>query len=164
LLLLSCLSPLAGCFVECGAGTEEVNKTCVPVTVEDTAAGLGVPSILSFTTNVATIEEGESVVFTAIVTHPEGIDNLIGGVLQSGGGASYGAFASSADEGAYQMSVSWWDTNQVNPIDLDKGSDGSRPFNAVFYDVDGDSATATVDVGISCGGQVSCDGVCGVSC
>lgn len=164
LLLSSVVAQLSGCFVECGAGTEEVNKTCVPIVSEDTAAAAEAPEILLFATNVATLEEGETATFTALVTHPEGIEHVIGGILQSGSGATYGAFATSADEGAYEITVSWWDTNQVNPIDLEKGADGNRPFNAFFYDEEGDSDTAALELGITCGGVPSCDGVCGVTC
>lgn len=165
LLLLSLPATLlTGCFVECGAGTEEINKTCVPVVTEDTASAASTPVILAFAANVATIEQGESVTFTAVVTHPEGIENVIGGVLQSGSGATYGAFSTAADEGAYSLSVSWWDTNQVNSINLDSGSDGNRPFVATFFDLEGDSASAELDVGITCDGEPSCEGICGTTC
>ena len=146
----------------CGSGTLESGGQCVAV--EDTAAAVGLPAILSFAANVAILGEGESVTFTAVVTHPDGIANLIGGTLMSGSGATYGAFATAGDEGAYSASISWWTMNQINPINLSEGADGNRPFVATFYDLEGDFAQAEVAVGITCEGDASCDGYCGLPC
>ncbi len=155
---------LSGCAASliCGSGTQESGGQCLAI--EDTAAAVGLPSILSFAANVAILGEGESVTFTAVVTHPDGIANLIGGTLMSGSGATYGAFATAGDEGAYSTTVSWWTMNQVNPINLSEGADGNRPFVATFYDLEGDLAQAEVAVGITCDGDASCEGDCGGAC
>lgn len=165
ILLVLPLVLLAGCSgVECGDGTEESDGECVVAESTDTAVVDGAPTILLFSSNVTSIDQGESVIFTALVTHPDGVGELLGGTLQSGSGAAYGAFATSGDEGAYQMTVSWSAINQINPISLSEGTDGSRPFLATFFDADGDTSSATIEVGLSCDGEPSCDGQCGRTC
>lgn len=167
-LVALCPSILAGCqSLTCGDGTEEEDGQCVASEGDDdTAAGSaeGAPELIAFTSNVTTIGYGESVTFTAIVTHPAGVAQVIGGMLQSGGGATYGAFSTAGDEGAYSMTLSWWDINHVNAISLATGADGLRPFNAYFYDVDGDYAEARLDIGLTCDGEPSCEGICGSTC
>ena len=47
-------------------------------------------------------EQGQTVVFTAVVTDPDGIEDLIGGTLEDPTtGGTYGAIATSASEGSY---------------------------------------------------------------
>lgn len=121
------------------------------------------PRFLSFGTNVTSITEGESVTFTAVLTDPDGIDDLIGGSLTSiDGTVHYGAFATSGQEGSYTLSLSWAQMQQV--ADIMFRTMGSRVFRAEFFDVAGHSVERTVTVGLTCGGSHACKGRCGAAC
>ena len=161
------ISGLVGCTVQvCGTGTENNGGSCVPVAVEEeTGDASGVPDILVFTSNVEQITQGDSVTFSAIVTHPDVVDQLIGGLLQSATGATYGAFATGADEGAYSMTVSWWAINEVNALDIDADDTASRPFVGVFYDQAGNETTSEkIAIIATCDLAPACDGICGTAC
>jgi hypothetical protein len=94
------------------------------------------PQFLQLSTNVTTVRDTTTVVFTALLTDPDGIDDIIGGSLvDPGTGSSYGAFQTSAAEGSYSMSVTWNEINTVAPIDF--ATTGTRGFRARFFDVAG---------------------------
>lgn len=117
------------------------------------------PRILSVSANVAEITQGESVRITAIVTDPDGIDDVIGGELGDPTGASYGAFATGAQEGAYEIQVSWDDLDAVDPITFDDGY-LARTLLVRFYDVAGSSVEEAVEISLVCRQGAACDGVC----
>jgi hypothetical protein len=119
------------------------------------------PQFLSFETNVDTLYEGESVIFTAVLTDPDGVEDVIGGSLLDDDGGSYGAFVTSGQEGSYEMSVSWSAIQQVAPIEFDYGSAMARTFVAEFYDADGHVSTRNVVIDLTCSnGWAGCDGNC----
>lgn len=118
------------------------------------------PVILSFGTNVTSLTQGEQVTFSAVVTDPDGIDDVIGGTLLDAGGATYGAFGSSAQEGAYQMILSWDQLHQVAPINFAQGATATRTFKAQFFDQAGHTVEKTVDVTLTCNGKAACSGTC----
>lgn len=122
------------------------------------------PRFLSFGTNVSAISEGESIMFTAVLTDPDGIDDLIGGSLTSDDGmVQYGAFATSGQEGSYTLSVSWDQFQQVEDIVF--LTMGNRVLRAEFFDVDGNSVQRTVTVSFRCSnGAYACAGRCGAAC
>ncbi|NUP13985.1 MAG: hypothetical protein HOW73_48745 [Polyangiaceae bacterium] len=126
----------------------------------------GGPVFLSFGTDVTQIDglyDGQSTVrFTAVLTDPDGVDDLIGGSLIDASGAPYGAFATSGQEGAYEMSLTWDQVNGVSPIDIDPGAaSASRTFTAQFFDESGHVAEKTITLQLSCGSNGACDGECG---
>lgn len=76
------------------------------------------PTILSLKTNVLTVKDTDRLVVSAVVTDPDGIDDLIGGELTTADGtATYGAFATDAGEGAYSIVLSWGDLNTAETIE-----------------------------------------------
>lgn len=125
----------------------------------------GGPVILQFLTNVNTITEGESVTFTAVVTDPDGVDDVIGGSMTSPDGAiGYGAFATSGEEGAYSLTLSWAQLHQAQAIGFETPSI-PRTFRAEFFDQAGKSASKTVDITLDCDDGLrvtpaACDGAC----
>jgi hypothetical protein len=143
------------CGVSCGSCTGGVcgaDGTC-------SGGGPGAPRILSFTSSRTALGEGGRTTFTAIVTDPDGIDDLIGGMLVDGAtGGTYGAFATSAAEGAYSLDLEWF---QIMGS-LDSGlSPTPRVFRARFYDVDGHASEAELTLSLGCaGGEL----LCGHSC
>jgi hypothetical protein len=121
------------------------------------------PRFLSLGTNSLSITQGQSVVFTAVLTDPDGIDDLIGGSLTSPDGAiQYGAFATGSQEGAYSLSLSWSEMNQA--VDITFGTMEARDFRAVFFDVDGNAIEKNVTVKLTCNGKAACRGTCATSC
>ncbi|HTL38098.1 MAG TPA: hypothetical protein VL326_33440 [Kofleriaceae bacterium] len=120
------------------------------------------PKILSIATNVMTLHEGEQLVVTAVVTDPNGIDDVIGGQLATSGGAVYGSFATDASEGAYSLSLSWSAIDVTQSIDTDAGTSTSRPFRATFFDAEGNSTYRDVTVAMQC--QNATDAACSGTC
>ncbi len=118
------------------------------------------PRIITFNTNALEITDDQNVVFTAVVTDPDGIDDVIGGTLiDPATGRSYGSFATAASEGAYSLTLTWADIQRVRAINFTT-VDETRTFRASFFDVSGASATAEGVLTLSCEGLGACDGVC----
>ena len=139
----------------CGGGGEEV---CMG---EDCQSEAG-PRVLTLSTNVTTLDERSMLVITAVVTDPDGVDDLIGGALvDPDGTATYGAFATSAAEGAYELRLPWADIDRVRPIDA-PAEGASRMFRARFYDVAGHVAEETFAITLRC--SVAELGVCDGEC
>jgi len=144
------------CSTSCGTCTE---GTCDADGQCQTTTGPGAPVFLSFGTNVTVMDETRSLVFTALLTDPDGIEDLIGGTLKdASSGASYGAFASSAQEGAYTLTLSWQDLDTVVPI----YTPTERRFRAEFFDQDGHDVSEVVTVQLACSqtGHTACAGDC----
>lgn len=130
------------------------------------------PIFLNFGTNVTTLtgghddepgDGGESVVFTAVLTDPDGIDDLIGGSLTDVTGAiQYGAFSTSGQEGAYTITLSWNAINQAKDISFRQMTE--RTFMAVFFDVAGHRVEKSVAIKLTCGGEYACHGTCSTYC
>ena len=125
-----------------------------------TSAPSGPPQIIVLGSNVTSITEGESVTFTAVVTDPNGIDDVIGGTLRDPGGAIYGAFATSSQEGAYQIVLSWSQIHQVLPIQFDEGASPERELVAEFFDQAAHTASKSISLTLSCEGHGACAGAC----
>lgn len=73
---------------------------------DDTSAPAGAPMFLSFNTSASKITDGESITFTAILTDPDGVADIIGGSLLTEDEAiDYGPMAV-AGEGTFSISLS----------------------------------------------------------
>ena len=120
----------------------------------------GGPTFLSFATNVSAIAWDESVVFTAVLTDPDGADDVIGGALKAPSGAAYGAFATSGQEGAYQLNLSWEQIDQLEAIEFELAADGQRTFIAEFFDGAGNRSERQISLTFDCGGFGACGGYC----
>lgn len=123
------------------------------------AAGAA-PVILVLGTNVPSITQGATVTFSAVVTDPDGIDDVIGGILSDANGGIYGAFATTGQEGAYQMTLSWAQIQQVGSIDFAQGATGPRAFTAEFFDQAGHTVQKPITVTLDCKGNGACGGTC----
>src|SRR3569832_1600778 len=74
------------------------------------------PRILSLGTSVNKLTQGESARFVAVITHPDGLDNLAGGQLTSTDGViKYGAFQAD-HQGSYTLDLTWALLQQTQPI------------------------------------------------
>ena len=99
-------------------------------------------------------------VFTAILSDPDGFDDIAGGALfTEEGDFSYGAFVSAGQEGTYSISVSWTEIDQVAGIDFEN-FDQDRVFRAEFFDKDGNKVTQDTAITLHCEGGGACAGSC----
>ncbi|MCB9703446.1 MAG: hypothetical protein H6711_16255 [Myxococcales bacterium] len=127
---------------------------------ETTSSAEGAPFFISFSTNVGQITEGESVVFTAIVSDPDGFDDIAGGTLFTQDGAfSYGPFVSAGQEGTYSITVSWAEVDQVASIEFED-FDLDRVFRAEFFDKEGHKVAKDTGITLHCDGGGACGGSC----
>ena len=119
------------------------------------------PVFLSFGSSVVSITIGESVIFSAVLTDPDGIDDVIGGSLKSPDGTVvYGTFSTSGQEGSYSLTLSWDMIDQSQPITFE--GDDQKSFVAEFFDVAGHRATKSAQLRLHCdgGGGAACSGRC----
>ena len=118
------------------------------------------PQFLQFATNLGTMGPSDTVIFTVVVTDPDGIADVIGGSLvDPGTGSAYGAFSTASTEGSYEISLGWFSINTVAAIDFSTST--TRSFRARFFDQAGHVSEQTVSIALSCGGPPSCGGDCG---
>ncbi len=120
----------------------------------------GAPVFLSLQTNVSKITAGESVIFTAVLTDPDGVDDIVGGTLSDASGQiGYGPFVAAGQEGTYSITVSWDEMQQAEAIQFE-GVDLGRVFRAEFYDQGANKVQQDVDLTLTCAEGSACDGVC----
>lgn len=125
----------------------------------------GGPEFVQFLTNVTEITEGESVVFTALLTDPDGAADVIGGSLTNPDGTiSFGAFVSTGQPGSFEFTLSWAAIHQADAIEFETPS-AVRTFRAEFFDQMGKSAAKTADITLQCDDGLrftpaACGGVC----
>ena len=127
----------------------------------DGGADLGgnqAPEVLSFTAGPSRISEGGETTFTAVVTDSDGVDDVIGGTLESQSGATFGGFSSTGASGTFEIDLTWRDIDEVESIEFDSTED--RLFVASFYDAAGKTGTATVALNLHCDGDGACEGRC----
>lgn len=118
----------------------------------------GGPVIRSLASDVQSVTEGQSVRFTALVTHPSGLDRLAGGRLRNMAGTiTYGVFVADR-QGAYALDVSWDQLHRTEPINFT--SEIVRTFVGEFLDSDGHVAESRMNIRLHCGGRVACGGQC----
>jgi hypothetical protein len=141
-----------------GAGGATAGTT---TTGTSTASLDSPPIILSFDSNVQAITQGEQVTFTAVVTDPDGAGDIAFGDLLGGGtGIVYGAFTAGAQQGTYELALSWSQINQLAPIDFGHGASEQRPFVGRFFDHAGRGAARTAAITLQCNGGAACSGTC----
>lgn len=125
----------------------------------------GGPRILSLSTNVGVLSEQQELVVAAVVTDPDGINDLIGGVLiDPDTAASYGAFTTSAAEGSYQLTLRWSAIHAVRSVD-GPAEGVVHTLRARFFDEAGHVAEQDVSARLQCDqgewpGRWSCGGEC----
>jgi hypothetical protein len=125
------------------------------VPIDGSAAG---PNILSFGTDVTTLNVNQFVRVVAIVTHPEGLDHLVGGRLTDPTGTvSYDAFTADR-QGSYAITTTWNQLNQVSPITFVDSS--TRTLVGEFYDQAGHTTSRSVTLTLTCNGVDACSGQC----
>ncbi len=115
----------------------------------ETSTGAGAnspPVVVSATVTPSTLQGSGTVLLVVVATDPDGIDDLIGGTVETPAGGSYGVLATQAQEGAYSMSIDWDDFHAMEPIDIDEGGIESRELIVVLFDQAGASVEHTLNV------------------
>ena len=127
---------------------------------ETTMGEAGAPFFISFSTNVGQITDGESVIFTAIVSDPDGFGDIAGGTLFTQDGKfSYGPFESVGQEGTYSITVAWAAIDQVEAIEFEN-FEVERVFRAEFFDKGGHKVAQETTIKLRCDGGGACGGGC----
>jgi hypothetical protein len=127
-----------------------------------TGGATGSPIILSLTTNVTSLTPSDSLVVTAVVTHPQGIAQIIGGTLSDPpAGGTYGAFQVTTTAGSYSLTLTWQQIKTVRDITTPVGG-ASRMFRAQFYDQAGHTTTQDFSILLRCtdSSAAICSGTC----
>lgn len=114
----------------------------------------GAPVFLDFSVSSTVLTDVSEVLFTAVLTDPDGVDDIVGGVLKDLSGASYGAFATAASEGAYEVRVDWEMVNSSEEISGVAETD-SRTFLAEFFDQAGHRVSREVTLDLVCDDDIS---------
>ncbi len=115
------------------------------------------PIILLFNADMDRLTAGETVSFFAMVTHPDGVANVVGGRLTTPAGLAYAGFVAEG-EGSYRLSISWADINRVESIEFTEPQ--TREFVAVFTDASGHESSESLTIELDCGGLAACEGAC----
>lgn len=144
-----------------GPGESSDSSDTTPTSETATSEPMpGAPVFLSLQTNVSKITAGESVIFTAVLTDPDGVDDIVGGTLSNESGAiGYGPFVAAGQAGTYSVMLSWEAMHQAEAIQFE-GMDLARAFRAEFYDQSANTVRKDVEVTLTCAGGSACDGVC----
>lgn len=153
--------------IACGDATSQLPLVVVDAGGDSTEGGIvppppddpSAPTFLSFGSDTQRLTQGQSVTITAVVTDPDGIEDVIGGTLVSENGLiHYGAFATGSQEGSYALALSWEKIDQAETIEF--VSETSRIFVAEFFDQAGHRSRRKLELVLHCKGQAACTGQC----
>ena len=137
--------------------------TCAPGTCQEgrcVEASVDAPTIVQFSSNRTTLTEDGTLVLSAIVTDPQGVDDVIGGTLESPTGAVYASFATSASEGSYGATLNWNSIHQVDSIDFQVSKE--IVLVAKFFDQAANATSETLTIRLECSDTTlsACDASC----
>lgn len=142
------------------SGPAESSDSGDPTPTGDTAPVEGAPVILSLQSNVSKITAGESVIVTAVLTDPDGVEDIVGGTLSDEVGMIvYGPFVAAGQVGTYSISLSWDAAHQAEPIQFED-MELVRVFRAEFYDQAANKVNKDINLTLTCAEGSACDGVC----
>ena len=120
----------------------------------------GAPVFLSLQTNASMLTAGESITFTAVLTDPDGVDDIVGGTLSDPTGMiGYGPFIAAGQPGTYSIMVSWDAMQQAEAIKFEN-ADLMRSFRAEFFDQAANKVNKDVELTLTCAEGSACGGVC----
>jgi hypothetical protein len=119
----------------------------------------GGPEITSLTASPTTLTEHGTTTITAMVIDPDGLDDLVGGVLTDESGAFvFGAFTQLSG-GTFAITVSWWALQEVESIDFDD-NEITRTLVARFSDTTQKEGVRSVPLTLTCDGKSAIEGYC----
>jgi hypothetical protein len=118
----------------------------------DASPGSPGPAISSLDAGSARLTQGESLHIVAVVAGAQ-----TGRLSDPTGTIDYGSFTDNGD-GSYAIDLSWAQLEQAAPINFT--SEEVRTLRADFSDLDGHSASRSLDVTLDCNGLAACAGSC----
>lgn len=115
--------------------------------------------LLSLGSNVTSLTTGESVLFSALLTHTDGSDKIVGGQISSSDGKiKYGTFTNDGRPGSFSLNLSWTSINQAAQASF--AMEEQRQFLVEFFDTNGEKLTQMVPLRLHCNGDPACKGQC----
>ena len=152
------------------APTGEPSTTTMSATSTTNSSGMlptsstgsedGGPVFLDFSASGEKITEGGSVIITAILTDPDGVDDIVGGSLKNeDGSVDFGPFMAAGQPGTYSITLTWAQLHEDKPIEFEN-TESERVVFARFFDQMGHEATKSLVLGLQCPGGSACDGAC----
>lgn len=115
--------------------------------------------LLSLGSNVMSLTMGESARFSALLTHTDGSEKIVGGQISSSDGKiKYGTFINDGRPGSFSLELSWTAINQAAQASF--AMEEQRQFLVEFYDTNGEKLTQTVPLRLHCNGDPACKGQC----
>jgi len=105
--------------------------------------------------------KSDTLIFSVIISHPNGVNDIVGGTLTDPGGGTYGTFQSPTTPGSYTLQLSWAEINSVRAIEFPIGG-GNRVFRATFFDIVGNTVEKDFTIKLACSisRYSACDGRC----
>lgn len=162
-----------------GAVGADGGRTPTPKADSGATSEPGGPVLLSVTTNVERLTEGQTVRFVVLATHPGGLSKLVGGKLSTPDGTkTYGAFTAD-QQGTYSLDLTWDQIDLVEKAAVPAGGVEARELRVELFDTEGRKAEKAVSLALFCragSGMVngrcdpwspcaspdrSCDAICG---
>ncbi|MEM9862872.1 MAG: hypothetical protein AAF938_14835 [Myxococcota bacterium] len=118
--------------------------------------------ILSFATSSTVLTPAQPIRISVVLTDPDGVDDVIGGTLLDTEDRAYGTFATTAGEGAYEVTLTWSDANAVETISQQPETGLRRSLIARFFDGGGQQVERSFEIVLQCGfeGGLACGGAC----
>jgi hypothetical protein len=115
---------------------------------------------LSFSSNRTTLGPSDTATLSAVVTDPDGVGDLLGGVLlDPTTDTTYGTFTATG-AGTFSIDVDWGVLGAVRAVDF--ATSTTRVVRGRFFDQGGLAAFADVTLSLACSdGSAACDGRCG---
>ncbi len=149
------------------AGTNNVDPNNVsnpdmgPDTVPDaTMSSQDAPTIIELGASPSRISEGQSTLVSAIVTDPQGVEDIVAGRLLDGQTSDLIGNFRSIGGGSFEIDVSWSLLDSFRPISF--GPNGTqRSLTAEFIDNANERSTRSLSITLDCEGLSACEGTCG---
>jgi len=159
ILIALFLSPT---LVACTGSSSAPTPTPTPAPDEPEESVPDGPNIISLNTSAPILDDRSNVVVSAIVTDPQGVEDLIGGELITPAGTVLGVFATAAQEGAYAMNINWITLKPTIEITAEETGELPIVLTAAFYDQAGHRSTKSVALTLACSveGKSPCSGFC----
>jgi hypothetical protein len=139
----------------CG-GQKEADNT---VDLGSNRSSKNAPRFLSTGQDVDRVTPQGSVTFSALVTDPNGIEDIVGGEIRDvQTGRTIASLSTAADEGSYQAVLTWTTIRKVWDQNLEPEESASRQFAIEIQDRAGHTASRNVSATLYCNASKPCDG------
>lgn len=116
------------------------------------------PEILEVMVSSDNLSEGEALTVTALVTDPDGLDDIVGVSLRAADNSATYIFLDQISQGTFRVAVTWDDIHAVTPIEFETDQILETAVQAV--DSMGNTDQDFLSTTLTCRGDVACDGSC----